>query len=31
MRVDWKLLLLKRKWQWLPKSIPDVKRSSSGY
>jgi len=31
MRVDWKLLLQKRKWGWLPKSIPDVKRSSSGY
>ena len=29
MRVDWKLLLQKRKWGWLPKSIPDLKRSSS--
>jgi len=31
MRVDWKLLLQKRKWGWLPKSIPDAKRSSSAY
>jgi hypothetical protein len=31
MRVDWKLLLQKRKWRWLPKSIPDLKRSSSRY
>ena len=31
MRVDGKLLLQKRKWGWLPKSIPDAKRSSSAY
>jgi membrane protein YqaA with SNARE-associated domain len=31
MRVDWKLLLQKRKWRWLPKSIPDLKSSSSRY
>ena len=31
MRVDWKLLLQKRKWGWLPKSILDVKRNSSRY
>jgi hypothetical protein len=30
MRVDWKVVLQKRKWRWLPKSTPNIKRSSSG-
>jgi membrane protein DedA with SNARE-associated domain len=27
-RVDWNLLLRKRKWRWLPRPVPDVKGSS---